>query len=235
MNLTRTVVALLLSSLTLACASTKLAGRDVVAVAKAPAKEWKKVAVASAVVGATVLLDDEIARVAQRNDSRALDGFTGAVESFGGGTSDKVIAGFLLYGVAAKDERARAVAFDSIIASVIASKAITPAIKQLAPRDRPGDGDDESFPSNHATQAFALATVVASHYDQRWVKWLAYGIAGSVGFSRVYHDDHWASDVLAGAAIGALVGRTVVITNRGERAKWTFAPTRRGVLVSLSF
>ena len=229
-------IVVLVSLLGVSCASAKLAGRDVVAVAQAPAKQWRKVAAATAVVGATVLLEDEIANIVRKNDSRALDRLTGAVESFGGASSDKVIAGFLLAGLFGRDQRAGAVAFDSIVSSVIASKGITPAIKQLAPRDRPGDGDDASFPSNHATQAFAVATVIASHYEHRpWVRWLAYGIAGGVGFSRVYHDDHWASDVVAGAAIGSLVGRTVVITNNGARARLSLVPARRGVMVSLSF
>ena len=121
-----TALVFVLALTTVSCASARLAGRDVVAVAKAPVREWKSVAVGAAVVGASMLLDDEIARVARNNDSTAMNRFTDSVESFGGGTSDKVIAGFLLYGVAARNERARAVAFDSIMSSLIASKAITP-------------------------------------------------------------------------------------------------------------
>ena len=227
---------LLLCFFTFGCVTAKMAGRDVVAVAKAPVKEWKKVAAATAVVGATAVLDDEIRDLALRNDSRALDRFAGAVESFGGASSDKVMAGLFLVGAITRDDRAGQTAFDAFVSSVIASKGITPAIKHLASRDRPGGGDDDSFPSNHATQAFAVATVIASHYEHRpWVRWLAYGIAGGVGFSRVYHDDHWASDVLAGAAIGAFVGRTVVATNRRDNAHWTLVPTNRGVMVSLTF
>jgi hypothetical protein len=47
----------------------------------------------------------------------------------------------------------------------------------------------------------------------------------------VYHDDHFTSDVLAGAAIGALVGKTIVTTNR----KWRVTPLRRGAAVSISW
>jgi membrane-associated phospholipid phosphatase len=134
--------------------------------------------------------------------------------------------------VAANNDRARAVAFDAIVSSVIASKAITPALKELTGRERP-NGGDASFPSNHATQAFAVASVIAGHYpEKRWVGWLAYGLANGVAFSRVYHDAHYTSDVLAGAAIGALVGRTVVTTNRRERATWTVTPARNGIVVS---
>ena len=226
-----------LSLTSISCASAKLAGRSALEVAKAPAREWKGVAATAAVVGAAVLVDDEIARAARRNTSPAADRVARHVEPFGGGASDKVIAAFLLYGVAAKNTRARAIAFDSIVGSVIASKVITPAIKQIGPRTRPsGTGDDQSFPSNHATQAFTVATVVASHHaERRWVRWLAYGVAGGVALSRVYHDDHYASDVIAGAAIGPLVGRTVVRTHTAERAKWTIAPVRNGAVVSVTW
>jgi hypothetical protein len=227
----RRLFPLLLCALT-ACASSKLIQQDVIAVAKAPAREWKSVAVTAGVVGATLLLDDELSRIAQRNDSSALDSIAKNVETFGGGGSDKVIAGFALYGVVAKNDRARAVAFDAIVSSVIASKAITPALKELTGRERP-NGGDASFPSNHATQAFAVASVIAGHYpEKRWVRWVAYGIANGVALSRVYHDAHYTTDVLAGAAIGALVGRTVVTTNRRERATWTVTPARNGVVVS---
>lgn len=229
----RRLVPLLLSTLTLACASSKLVRQDVIAVAKAPAREWKSVAVTAGVVGATLLLDDELSRIARHNDSSALDSIAKNVETFGGGGSDKVIAGFLLYGMAKKDDRARAVAFDAIVSSVIATKAITPALKELTGRERPNGGDDASFPSNHATQAFAVASVIAAHYpEKRWVSWVAYGLANGVAFSRVYHDVHFTSDVIAGAAIGALVGRTVVTTNRRERATWTVTPVRNGLMVS---
>ena len=199
----------------------RLASKDVVAVAKAPVHEWKQVAVATGITAATVLLDDEISDVVRRNDSPFLDRATDAIEPFGGGASDKVIAGFFLYGVAARNERALAVAFDSLMSSIVASKAITPMLKQLIPRRRPNGEDDDSFPSNHATQAFAVATVIATHYpERRWVRWIAYGTATGVAIARVYHDDHFSSDVLAGAAIGALTGKTIATTNLAERKKW---------------
>lgn len=232
----RRALLLLLALTAVSCTSARMVGRDVIAVAQAPVKEWKKVAAGAAVVGAAMLVDDELARVARNNDSPAMDRVMETAEPFGGGASDKVMAGFLLYGVAARNDRARAVAFDSIVSSMIASKAITPAIKQLTGRERPNGGDADAFPSNHATQAFAVASVIAAHYDdRRWVQWTAYSLATGVGIARVYHGAHWTSDVIAGAAIGSLVGHTVVTTNNDERATWTVRPVRDGVVVSLTW
>jgi membrane-associated phospholipid phosphatase len=227
----------LLSLTTISCSTARLVQQDLVAVAKAPVREWKSVAAGVALTGAALLVDDEVARLARANDSGAMDRATELIEPFGGGHSDKVMAGFFLYGLLARDDRAGQAAFDALVSSVIASKGITPALKHLIHRERPngGDGtDDQAFPSNHATQAFAVASVIAAHYEHRpWVRWLAYGIATGVGVSRVYHDAHWTSDVVAGAGIGTLVGTTVARTNRAARATWTVTPIRNGALVSV--
>ncbi|HVG24406.1 MAG TPA: phosphatase PAP2 family protein [Thermoanaerobaculia bacterium] len=232
----RAAAALVAGVTLVSCTSARMAGRDVVAVAQAPAREWKKVAAGTAVAGAALLIDDELARIARNNDSHAMHEVTRAIEPFGGGHADKVMAAFLLYGVAAKNQRARDVAFDAFVSSMIASKGITPALKAIVHRDRPTGEEDDAFPSNHATQAFAVASVIAAHYDERpWVRWVAYGIATGVGVSRVYHDAHWTSDVLAGAGIGMLVGTTVVKTNRAMRARWRVTPVRNGAVVSLAW
>ena len=39
---------------------------------------------------------------------------------------------------------------------------------------------------------------------------IAYGAATLVGVGRVFHDKHWASDIVMGAAVGTLTARTVV-------------------------
>ncbi|MBV8520247.1 MAG: phosphatase PAP2 family protein [Acidobacteria bacterium] len=210
----RALAVVLLASLTFGCASAKLytkrAAHDVVAVAHGP--RLKSAAIAVAATGAALLVDDEVARIARNNQSRALDRIADAVEPLGGGDSDKVIAGVLLYGLAAKNATAKSIAFDAFVASLLASHAIVPVVKQLTDRTRP-NGGDQSFPSNHAAEAFTLASVVAEHASRPWMKRAAYGIAGGVAFARVYHDAHWTSDVVAGAAIGTFVGHTVAKTN----------------------
>jgi membrane-associated phospholipid phosphatase len=73
-----------------------------------------------------------------------------------------------------------------------------------------------SFPSGHATAAFAAAAAVTAEMSRwepnsRWIVGTAmYGGAGLVGLSRMYNNRHWASDVIMGAAIGTFAGNKVV-------------------------
>ena len=61
-----------------------------------------------------------------------------------------------------------------------------------------------SFPSGHASAAFAAATILAED-NPAWP--LYYAAAALVASSRTYVKIHHASDVLAGAATGILIGR----------------------------
>jgi membrane-associated phospholipid phosphatase len=62
-----------------------------------------------------------------------------------------------------------------------------------------------SFPSGHATSAFCAAALL-SDGDEKWAPFY-YGLALVVAWSRVHVRIHHASDVVAGMAIGALLGQ----------------------------
>jgi membrane-associated phospholipid phosphatase len=66
-----------------------------------------------------------------------------------------------------------------------------------------------SFPSGHSTFAFATATTFSSMSKKKMVPIIAYSIASGVALSRIHDQKHWASDVLAGAAIGTAFSLTV--------------------------
>jgi membrane-associated phospholipid phosphatase len=147
-----------------------------------------------------------------------------------------------------KDSRLKAVALDGASASIIASGLILQPLKYGIGRSRPGaragaydfhplSGRD-SFPSGHTTEAFVLASVIAEHYDSIWIKAASYTVASAVGWARLNNNDHWASDVLAGAALGTFVGEVVVHYNLSQR-KVSLAPLAgpgfQGAQLTLSF
>lgn len=63
-----------------------------------------------------------------------------------------------------------------------------------------------SFPSFHATAAFAVGTVLAEsgNDEYRWLRrLLGYGLGAATSYERLKHNAHWLSDTVAGAALGA--------------------------------
>lgn len=72
----------------------------------------------------------------------------------------------------------------------------------------PFDSFDTSFPSSHAARSFAVAAVFAESYPQP-VPFLAYTTATFIALSRIQLNEHFASDVLAGAALGFFVGKSL--------------------------
>ncbi|GIV19382.1 MAG: phosphatase PAP2 family protein [Armatimonadota bacterium] len=71
-----------------------------------------------------------------------------------------------------------------------------------------------SFPSSHAVNTFAAATLFSLFY-RRWVPWVAYGLAAIVSYSRIYLGLHYPSDVFGGAVIGATCALVLVWTYGG--------------------
>ena len=71
------------------------------------------------------------------------------------------------------------------------------------------DNQRASFISGHAWSAFGLSNVVARQIDQPWAYVTFFGLAGITGWSRLYADKHWLSDVLAGSILGYLSSTTV--------------------------
>ncbi|HEU4630123.1 MAG TPA: phosphatase PAP2 family protein [Gemmatimonadaceae bacterium] len=110
-----------------------------------------------------------------------------------------------------------------VAAGYLAADAVTAVLKPTVGRARPRaelgphdfraftTGDDRgSFPSGHATHAFALAAGIAEEAHRPWVTAVAYGTAALVGWSRIHADAHWASDVVAGAVVGTSASLTTI-------------------------
>lgn len=114
------------------------------------------------------------------------------------------------------------------LVSGAASGLFAQIIKSLVERDRPSNFSfaqpitsytealmgqsapiaSNSFPSGHATSCFGIAVAIAwmtYETDRSWFGWLMMAWAALVSFSRVYVGVHFVSDVVAGAAVGALI------------------------------
>jgi membrane-associated phospholipid phosphatase len=98
----------------------------------------------------------------------------------------------------------------------LVSQGTAQAIKFAAGRTRPDGSDDHSFPSGHSASMFATATVLQKEYGWK-VGAPAFALAGWVGASRVQMQRHYLSDVVAGATIGILAGRSVTIGTANTR------------------
>ena len=100
---------------------------------------------------------------------------------------------------------------------VLLNTILTSGLKYAVRRDRPDHSNRRSFPSGHTSNMFTMATI-ASHYYGPRVGIPAYLVAGMVGVTRMEEGVHFLSDVVAGATLGYIVGRTVVRgTDRSRR------------------
>ncbi|HMS89979.1 MAG TPA: phosphatase PAP2 family protein [Acidimicrobiales bacterium] len=98
------------------------------------------------------------------------------------------------------------------------SLVVNQGIKRLVRRPRPQPTEPRphhlrkpltsSFPSGHASSAFTAAGVLSAHDPA--LRPLYYAVAAVVATSRVHVQIHHASDVIAGAALGAVFARIAV-------------------------
>jgi membrane-associated phospholipid phosphatase len=98
---------------------------------------------------------------------------------------------------------------NDLVQAQILNTVLTSGVKFAAHRTRP-DGGHNSFPSGHTSSSFASAAVLARHFGWK-VKIPAYGLATYVATARVQENHHYVSDVVFGAALGLVSGRTVTV------------------------
>ncbi len=132
-----------------------------------------------------------------------------------------LIAGFYGYGVWKDDPKPREVGVlgtESLLDALI----VVEVLKTIAGRNRPDSETDAgkffaggtSFPSGHAMESWALASLVAHEYKHtKMVPIVAYGLAGVVSAARFGAQKHFASDIVAGGAMGWFIGRYVYQTH----------------------
>lgn len=210
----------------------KILWDDTFFILKSPARwekqDWLHAGEGFAIVlGTALLLDTRVRDESQRHRGAETDKVAKQIQNFGTGYAFLTVGTFWIYGKVAGNSKAVDTGLDAAEASFIAGAVIGPLLKTAVGRSRPSDdqgvfhfkpfGGGVSSPSGHTTEAFTLARVITEHYPQVWVQGLTYGIAALVGASRIQQNAHFASDVVSGALLGTLVGRTVVRRNQKRR------------------
>jgi hypothetical protein len=141
--------------------------------------------------------------------------FLQVAEELGNAKTIRPMAVLVVFGALMSGEhRVQDAAFTSLEAVVYAN-LMTNTLKLLYGRARPYQekgadvlvpfSGNSSFPSGHATTAFALITpwvVYFPHYGTA----VLYGLAGVAAFTRMVSNVHWFTDVVAGAALGTTTG-----------------------------
>lgn len=71
-------------------------------------------------------------------------------------------------------------------------------------RMRPNESANNSFPSGHTASAFMAAEFLRQEYSDvnPWIGYAGYFVATATGTLRLYNNEHWFSDVVAGAGFG---------------------------------
>ncbi len=205
-------------------------GEDTAALVVAPfhwdAKDIRKAAGAAVLIGGAFAADPSILDAFQRNRSEFTNRVSQATTWFGGRGSLYISLGLVAGGLIAQNDDIRDMGRDAVEASIITGIFTNLIIKPVAGRWRPNESDGKtifepfsshnSFTSGHATQAFAVASVVAMRSEGWVIPTIAYGLATVVACDRINDNVHFASDVIAGALFATATGRFLVNRHRAE-------------------
>lgn len=162
---------------------------------------------------------------------------TNSFSNYGVGALGGIAGGMYLLGKIRHDDHSQEAGLLSGEAAVDAV-GVNEVLKYAFGRQRPLDGTGQglfwhggtSFPSDHSTAAWAVASVMAHEYPGTLSKLFFYGLASAVSISRVTGKDHFPTDVLVGGAIGYFTGQHVFRAHHdpdlGGSSWETFAESR---------
>lgn len=216
-------------------------------------KEWTRFGF---VVGGSIVLslgDEQLNEVLKRNHSRAADKFAQIGAQYGEPRTVVILTGGVYaVGLLAQNEWLRESAV-ILTGALLPAGLMQTAAKITAGRARPhlGLGHDAfepfrreeayySFVSGHTMVAMATSHVFAKRLDNLAAKAGLYGLGALTGMSRLYHEDHWFSDVVLGGALAIMsvnsAAKFVEKRNRAEMKTglhWRAQPHARGIAITL--
>lgn len=175
---------------------------------------------ASVALTAAVVFDERVRSVAIANHSRELDRFFDGADVLG--TAGHIVPALVTSYIGARAFHRRSLADATLRVALCyaAADAVESLLKPGVGRIRPdvgrepltfrpfsAGGDYHSFPSAHVVHVTSLASAIAMEAHRPWVTALASASVAYVGAQRVYRDQHWSSDVVASAMLGAEVAK----------------------------
>ncbi|MEA5620455.1 phosphatase PAP2 family protein [Cronbergia sp. UHCC 0137] len=150
----------------------------------------------------TIFSPKAIAESFDQEASRFVSG-TGTAIYLGAG----VLLPILLDGKQGTQESLRAL--DTLAASTL----LCVGLKEITDVKRPDSDSTDSFPSCHATTAFAIATIQSHYHPKSAILW--YSGASIISYSRLNLNRHRLTEVLAGAALGYLTAKLELSQKHG--------------------
>ena len=144
----------------------------------------------------------------------ALATTTCARADFADGVADSlgfVIGGYTLF-ASQGDRQARAEAKE-LTNALFATAGVSQGLKELISSDRPDGSGDDGFPSMHVSLTAAWAEVASRNHPRQ--RWMHDAYLGAMMWARVDQDKHKERDVLAGALLGAAIGKHYSPRHRG--------------------
>lgn len=177
--------------------------------------EWRWIVPLSVAFAGTLALDEPVADSVAGHKPRGISSKFGAL---GDPTSLFAATGAAWLVARATDNAAAQQTAFAGLRALIATAPVSRGLKIAAGRLRPTNDSGgmrfwrggRSFPSGHAMNIWALCEVVAwRHRDKPVLRWAMYSLATAISVSRVTGRNHFPSDVVAGSAMGFLIGRFV--------------------------
>lgn len=207
---------------------------------------WKNAAILSIAGGGAIVIrqdfDDRVRADTARNPERWGTFGSGIGELGNPYVQVPTIAALAGYSRWSGNEELRELS-DTITSAYALNLVATTGLKLAANTKRP-DRDENNgrygFPSFHTSSSFTVAAVLDERYG--WEVGLpAYALAGAVGWTRIDQRDHNLSDVLFGATLGYVIGKSVARNHFTQNDSFHVSPyidpanAATGVMIQSTF
>lgn len=128
---------------------------------------------------------------------------------------------FVLDAIGIKGENKPKIQLLLYAGSNIVGAGVTQSLKKIVNRERPNGANRRSFPSGHTATAFTAAEFLHQEFGHLspWISIAGYSTAGATAYLRMYNNEHWLGDVLAGAAIGMASTKFIYWVNQQLQAR----------------